>query len=74
MAGERVCRNYSVSSISIDLLDDKYLSTKLTYMKDSAWLNLLGHFNTLYARITRAIINHTLIGKYYLRFFPINNY
>ena len=53
----------------LNFLNDNYLSTIVTYMKGSAWLKHLGHSNSLYVRATRAITNHTLIDKYYLRFF-----
>jgi len=42
----------------------------LTYFKDKAWLKHFHLFNLLYVHITRLITNHTLIGKYKLRFFP----
>ena len=53
-----------------NLLDNKYLSIKPIYTKDSAWLELFEHSNLLYARTTRAITNHAPIGKYCLMFFP----
>ena len=54
----------------LDWIGDDFLSTKLTYTKDSTWLNYFGHSNTLYACATRAITNHTSIGEYHFRFFP----
>ena len=45
-----------------NLLDNKYLSIKPIYTKDSAWLELFEHSNLLYARTTRAITNHAPIG------------
>ena len=38
-------------------------------MKDSAWLKLLRHSNSLYVRATRAITNHAPIEEYCLRLF-----
>jgi len=58
----------------LNLLDNNYLSIKPTYMKGGAWFKLLGHSNSLYARATRAITNHTPIDKYYLRFFSKENF
>jgi len=54
----------------LDLFNDNYLPTKPTYMKDGAWLKHLRHSNFWCAKVTRAITNHALIGKYCLRFFP----
>ena len=54
----------------LDLLDNKYLSIKPTYIKDGTWLSLLGYSNILCARAIRAITNYAPIGKYWLRFFP----
>ena len=53
----------------LDLLDKDHLPIKPTYIKSNLWLKLLSHFNSLYARATRAITNHAPIGKYRLRFF-----
>ena len=64
---------FQASDCNLNLLDNNYLSIKPTYMKDSTWLKLLGHLNSLYARATRAITNHAPIGKYCLRFFPREN-
>lgn len=54
----------------LNLLNDDYLPIKPTYTKDDAWLKLLSYSNSLCMRVTRAITNHALIGKYHLRFFP----
>ena len=53
-----------------NLLDDNYLLIKLSYIKGSVWLKLIGHSDSLYIKVTKAITNHASIGKYYLRFFP----
>ena len=58
----------------LDLLDNDYLSIMPTYMKDDAWLKLLGHSNFLCVKATRAITNHAPIEKYCLRFFPKENF
>ena len=50
------------------------LSIKLSYIKSSPWLKLIGYSNSLCARATRAITNHVPIGKYWLRFFPKENF
>ena len=43
---------------------------ELLYIKGGSWLKFFGHSNSLYARASRAITNHALIGEYRLRFFP----
>jgi len=58
----------------LDLLDDKYLLIKPTYMKDSAWLKLVGQLNFLYAKALKAITNHTSIREYCLKFFLRENF
>ena len=41
-----------------------------SYSKGESWLKFFGHSNLLCTRASRAIINHTPIEEYYLRFFP----
>ena len=53
----------------LELLDIDQNSIKLSTIKGSPWLQHFGHSNSLYTRATRAIINYTSIGKYWLRFF-----
>jgi len=47
---------------------------KPSYAKRGSWLKYFGHSNSLCARVTRAITNHTPIGGYRLRFFPQKNF
>jgi len=54
----------------LDLLDNDNNIIKLSYVKGGSWLKTFGHSNSLCVHATRAIINHTPIGKYRLRFFP----
>jgi len=54
----------------LDLMDDNLETIEPSYTKRGSWLQAFGHSNLLCARATRAITNHTLIGKYCLRFFP----
>ena len=54
----------------LDLLDDNNKPLEPTYSKGGMWLKYFGHSNSLCARATRAIVNHTPIGGYHLRFFP----
>jgi len=54
----------------LDLLDNDFNIIELAYTKSGPWLQVFGHSNLLCARVTRAIINHTPIGEYRLRFFP----
>jgi len=54
----------------LDLVNSDNNILKPAYSKDGTWLKHFGHSNTLYARVSRVITNHALIGKYKLRFFP----
>ena len=54
----------------LDLLDDNFNTIKPAYTKEGSWLQVFGHSNSLCARATRAITNHTPIGECRLRFFP----
>ena len=54
---------------SLDLLDDNLNPIEPSNIKDSPWLQYFSYSNLLCARAIRAIINHTSIGKYWLRFF-----
>ena len=58
----------------LDSLDNDYSPIKPTYMKSRSQLKLLDYLNSLYVRVTRAITNHTPIGKYQLRFFSKENF
>jgi len=48
----------------LDLLDDNNKPLEPTYSKGGMWLKYFGHSNSLCARATRAIVNHTPIGEY----------
>ena len=48
----------------LELVDDDLKDIEPSYTKDSLWLQLFGHSNTLCACATRAITNHALIGEY----------
>ena len=48
----------------LDLFDDDLSIIKPTYSKEGLWLKYFGHSNSLYARTTRAIVNHSPIGEY----------
>ena len=54
----------------LDLLNDELNTIKPSYTKESPWIKHFRHSNSLYARATRAITNHALIGEYHLKFFP----
>ena len=47
----------------LDLMDDNFNVIKSSYTKEGPWLQSFGHSNSLCAHTTRAITNHTLIGK-----------
>jgi len=53
----------------LELLDNNLNIIELTYSKDRSWLKYFGHSNLLCTRATRAIVNHTPISEYHLRFF-----
>jgi len=54
----------------LDLLDNDNNIIELSYVKGGSWLKMFGHSISLCVCATRAITNHTPIGKYRLRFFP----
>ena len=54
----------------LDLLGDNLNPIKPLSFKDNLQLLQFGHSNSLCARASRAITNHTPIGEYRLRFFP----
>jgi len=54
----------------LDLLDSDNNIIKLSYIKGSLWLRHFSHSNSLCTKAIRAIINHTPIGEFRLRFFP----
>ena len=47
-----------------------YNLIELFYTKEGSWLQFFKYSNSLCVRATRAITNHTPIGKYCLQFFP----
>jgi len=53
----------------LDLLDNNNNIIEPSYIKGGSWLKTFSHSNSLCARVTRAIMNHTPIGEYKLRFF-----
>ena len=57
----------------LDLVDDNLNIIKPSYTKGGSWLQFFRHSNSLCACTMRAITNHTLIGKYRLRFFPVKS-
>ena len=48
----------------LDLVNDNFKNIKPSYTKEGPWLQTFGYSNLLYARATRAITNHALIGEY----------
>jgi len=61
---------YSKGKHFLELLDKDSNIIELTYSKGESWLKFFSHSNSLCARATRAIVNHTPIIQYCLRFFP----
>ena len=58
----------------LNLLDGNSNSLSPSYINRSLWLQHFGHSNSLCARATRTIVNHTPISEYRLRFFPKENF
>ena len=54
----------------MELFDNNLHLIEPSYSKEELWLKFFGHPNSLCARASRAIINHTSIEEYHLRFFP----
>ena len=54
----------------LDLLNNNDNIIELSYIKGGSWLKIFSYSNSLCICATRAITNHTPIGKYKLRFFP----
>ena len=57
-----------------DFLNNDLYSLEPSYSKEGTQLKYFGHSNLLCTRATRAIINHTSIGEYYLYFFFKENF
>ena len=53
----------------LDLVDINNNTIEPSYIKDGLWLQAFGSSNSLCARDTRAITNHTTTGEYWLWFF-----
>ena len=53
----------------LDLLNNDSNPLEPSTANSRPWLKYFGYFNLLCARATRAIVNHTLIGEYRLKFF-----
>ena len=58
----------------LELLDGDFNSLSPSYINGGLWLQYFGYFNLLCTRATRAIVNHTPIGEYRLRFFFRENF
>ena len=48
----------------LELLDEDLNPIKPLYAKGGPWLKFFRHSNSLCARASRAIVNHTPIGEY----------
>jgi len=53
----------------LELLNDNLNIIETTYSKGRSWLKYFGHSNLLCVKAIKAIVNHTPIGEYCLRFF-----
>jgi len=53
----------------LKLCNDNIQSIILSIAKGGLWLKYFGHSNLLCIKVSRAIVNHVPIGKYWLRFF-----
>ena len=54
----------------LKLVDNDNNPIELSYINRESWLKFIRHFNSLYARAIRSIINYAPIGKYRLHFSP----
>ena len=54
----------------LSLVDSDYEDIEPSYINGGPWLQTFSYLNSLCARATRAITNHTLIEECCLRFFP----
>jgi len=54
----------------LDLLNNDLNLLEPSRTKEGPWLQRFGHLNLLCTHLSRAIMNHTPIGEYRLRFFP----
>ena len=54
----------------LELVDNDNNPIRPSYINGRSWLKFIDHSNLLYARVTRAIVNHAPIDKYRLWFFP----
>jgi len=54
----------------LELLNNNQNPLEPSAIKGGPWLQHFSHSNSLYARATRAVVNHAPIGEYWLRFFP----
>ncbi len=54
----------------LELVDDNDNPIEPFYFNGGFWLKFIEHSNLLCARVTSAIVNHTLIDEYRLCFFP----
>jgi len=48
----------------LELINNNLKPIELSYTKGRLWLKTFGYLNLLYARVLRAIVNHTSIEKY----------
>jgi len=58
----------------LDLLNNDLNIIEPSYSKEGLWLKYFSHSNSLCIRATRAIVDHTPIDEYHLRFFPQDNF
>ena len=53
----------------LELLNNDSNSLELSAIKGNLWLQYFGYSSSLCTRATKAIINHTPVSKYQLKFF-----
>ena len=54
----------------LELLDSDQNPIELSAINGGPWLQHFGHSDSLWARATKAIVNHAPTSEYHLRFFP----
>ena len=50
----------------LNLVDNNNNSIEPSYINEGSWLKFMSHSNSLYARVTRATVNHASTSEYRL--------
>jgi len=58
----------------LDFLNNDLYLIESSYSKEGSWIKYFSHLSLLYARVTRAIVNHAPIREYCLCFFSTEDF